>query len=138
MAVRRRKVKRYIIDVNTFITIFINRETDWLLRYVIQNKLEIFVDDNLIDELLRVLNYPRIKRLLPLDRRIYTNFVLSISTHIISDSFNIHCPDKDDNFLYDIALTVKAKLLVTGERALLSWKDSPVKTINLKAFKELF
>jgi hypothetical protein len=31
-----------------------------------------------------------------------------------------------------------AKLLVTGEKALLGWEETPVKTISLAAFKKLF
>jgi putative PIN family toxin of toxin-antitoxin system len=138
MAVRRRKIKRFVIDVNTFITIFINKEAEWLLQYVIQNKIEVFVDGHLMGELLRVLDYPRIKKRLPLDKRIYANFVLSISTPIVATEFHVNSPDKEDNYLYDIALTAHAKLLVTGEKALLNWAQSPVETINLTSFKELF
>ena len=93
MAVRRRKIKRFVIDVNTFITIFINRETEWLLQYVIP---------------------------------------------IVAAEFHVNSPDKEDNYLYNIALTAHAKLLVTGEKALLSWAQSPVETINLTSFKQLF
>jgi putative PIN family toxin of toxin-antitoxin system len=138
MAVRRRKVKRFVIDVNTYVAIFINGETEWLVQYVIQNKIELFVDNNLIEELLRVLDYPRIKKRLHLAKHIYANFVLLISTPIIASPFQVNSPDKEDNYLYDIALTAHAKLLVTGEKALLNWGKSPVKAINLATFKELF
>jgi len=90
-----------------------------------------------MDELLCVLDYPRIQRRLPLDKNIYANFVLMISTPIVA-IFHVNSPDKEDNYLYDIALTAHAKLLVTGEKALLEWAHSPVETINLTAFKELF
>ena len=66
MATSKRKTKRFVIDVNCYVTIFINRETDWLLHYIARNKIEIFIDDNLIAELTRVLEYPKIKKLLPL------------------------------------------------------------------------
>ena len=138
MAVRRRKVKRFVIDVNTYVAIFINGETEWLVQYVIQNKIELFVDSNLMEELLRVLDYPRIKKRLHLGKHIYANFVLLISTPIIASPFQVNSPDKEDNYLYDIALTAHAKLLVTGEKALLNWGKSPVKTINLATFKKLF
>jgi predicted nucleic acid-binding protein len=63
---------------------------------------------------------------------------LLISTPIKSESFNIQSPEEEDNCLYDIALTAHAKLLVTGEKALLTWTESPVETINLAAFKKFF
>jgi len=134
----RKKVKRFVIDVNTYITLFIDRETEWLLQYILRNKLEIFTNANLINELSRVLDYPRIKKLLPLNKKVYIDFILLISIYIKAEKFNIECPDKEDNYLYDIALTAHAKLLVTGENALLLWADSPVETINLAKFKRLY
>jgi hypothetical protein len=58
MAVRKRKVKRFVIDVNTYITVFINRETHWLQDYIIRNSLEVFIDNNLLEEISRVLTIP--------------------------------------------------------------------------------
>jgi putative PIN family toxin of toxin-antitoxin system len=138
MAAAKRKVKRFVVDVNCYITIFINRETGWFLHYIIQNKVEIFVDKNLIAELVRVLGYPRLKKFLPLDASVYLNFVKLISTNIEANRFNVQSPDPDDNYLYDIALSAHAKLLVTGETALLNWADTPVETISLTAFKKYF
>lgn len=138
MAVRKRKIKRFVIDVNCFISIFINGETQWLSKYIIQNKIEIFIDQYLLDELQMVLEYPRIKKFLPMSTHIYTQFIQLVSTKIDSTPFHIKSPDPKDDYLYDIALSAHAKLLVTGERALLNWKDSPVETISLAAFKKLF
>jgi putative PIN family toxin of toxin-antitoxin system len=135
---KRKKVKRFVIDVNTFVTLFVNKETNWLLQYVLQNNIEIFVDKNLMDELSRVLDYAHIRKLLLFDKQSYSNFILSISTYIKAESFNVKSPDSEDDYLYDIALTANAKLLVTGEKALLSWTKSPVETINLAQFKKLF
>ncbi len=133
-----KKVKRYVIDVNSLITIFINREIDWLVHFVAKNNVELFVDTTLINELRRVLEYPKIKKLLPFDSIFYVNLVYAISTSIIAKPFHIKSPDPEDNYLYDIALSAHAKLLVTGEKALLLWIDSPVETISLSTFKKLF
>jgi len=138
MATTKRKVKRYVIDVNSYITIFINQETEWLLRYINQNNIEVFVDDLLIEELKRVLEYPKIKKYLPLNANLYVSFVHAISTHVAPKSFQVLSPDPEDNYLYDLALSTHAKLLVTGERALLNWPNSPVETISLSTFKKLF
>ena len=138
MAAVKRKVKRFVIDVNTYVTIFINQETDWLLRYVAQNKIEIFIDSHLIAELTRVLEYPKIKNILPLDSFVYVSFVRIISTHVVARPFRVECPDPMDNYLFDLALSTHAKLLVTGDKALLNWLDSPVETVSLPAFKKIF
>ncbi len=138
MPVRRKKVKRFVIDVNTYITIFINRQTDWLQSYIIQNSLEIFTDSNLVEELVRVLEYAHIKKYLPLDRIFYLTFIRSISSFIHAEDFGVKSPDEEDDYLYNLALTAHAGLLVTGEKALLKWKEAPVEAINLAAFKQLF
>lgn len=138
MAARRKKVKRFVIDVNGYITFFINKDTNWLLQYIIKNKIEVFIDHQLILELVRVLNYPRIKKLLPLDTFAYVNFVRLVSTQIDSAAFDTRCPDPQDNYLFDLALSAHAKLLVTGDHTLLHWKESPVETISLSAFKKYF
>ncbi len=137
MAVKR-KVKRFVIDVNCYISIFINRETEWLLHYIAQNRIELFIDQNLIAELTRVLAYPKIKKLLPLKAGVYISFAQMISTQIVASDFQIQCPDPEDNYLYDIALTSNSKLLVSNEKALIKWANSPVETISLSAFKKLF
>jgi putative PIN family toxin of toxin-antitoxin system len=133
----KRKVKRFVKDVNAFITIFINK-TYWLLQYILQNRIEIFTDKLLIEELLRVLGYLSIKKYLPLERHIYVEFVKSISTVIKSDVHNVGSPDVDDDYLFDIALTAHARLIVTGEKELLNWNWSPVPAISLTAFKKYF
>jgi putative PIN family toxin of toxin-antitoxin system len=138
MAQAKRKVKRFVIDVNSFISIFINKEHEWLLNYVIKNKIEIFTDKLLLRELIRVLEYKKIKNILPFDTIFYIRFVQNLGINIVSQTFNLLSPDPDDNYLYDIALSANAKLLVTGEKALLNWEDSPIETISLSDFKHLF
>lgn len=117
---------------------FINRETDWLLHYIARNKIEIFIDDNLIAELARVLDYPKIKKILPLDSIFYINFVRLISTQIVAGAQEIHSPDPEDDYLFRLALSSHSKILVTGERALLRWIESPVEVISLARFRKLF
>lgn len=92
----------------------------------------------LISELRHVLYYPRIKKRLILDKNIYINFVLLISTYIVADRFDIKSPDPGDDYRFDLALTAHAKLLVTGEKVLLDWEETPVDVVNLSAFKQLF
>lgn len=87
----KRKVKRFVIDVNTFITIFINRETDWLLKYILQNRIEIFTDKYLIEELVRVLDYPRVKKYLP------HRHGLKQKRQPYSIVFNYTCPEQESN-----------------------------------------
>jgi len=86
---RKKKVKRFVIDVNAFISIFIAGHTEWLLHYVIQNNIEVFIDDSLLKELLKVLEYKHIASRLKANKFEYLNFVRYISTQIEPEDFNI-------------------------------------------------
>lgn len=57
---------------------------------------------------------------------------------IKSDAHSVGSPDAEDNYLFDIALTAHARLIATGEKALLNWNRSPVPPISLTAFKKYF
>lgn len=135
---KKKKVKRFVLDVNVYISLFLSRKEDWLLSYIRKNKIEIFIDGFLLIELLQVLEYPHIKRLLHLDKFEYYNFVRYISTYVDAQHFDSQSPDPADDYLYDIALTAKAKFLVTNENALLNWVESPVETITLASFRYYF
>ncbi len=139
MARGERKVKRFVIDVNSYVTLFINKETDWLLQYIAKNNIEIFIDDHLIAELSQVRGISENqKKILPLSTVLYIGFVKIISTHIVTRQYNFQSPDIEDDYLFDLALSSHSKILVTGEKALLKWADSPVEIISLSAFKKLF
>ena len=45
-------------------------------------------------------------------------------------------PDPKDNFLFDLAIQTGSEVIVTQEKALLGFKDSPVPIHNLKWVKE--
>ncbi len=44
-------------------------------------------------------------------------------------------PDPNDDYLIDIVQQVKAIALVTGDKALLKWKDSPIQIVSWKDFQ---
>jgi predicted nucleic acid-binding protein len=48
------------------------------------------------------------------------------------------CPDPKDNFLFDLALQTESELIVSEEKVLLTWQQSPVPVHNILWFKEHF
>lgn len=139
MPIRRKKVKRFVIDVNCLIALFLKQETVWLVEYVGKNSIEIFIDKLLLEELTNVLFYPKFSLYFTADKISYINIIKDIAIEEIrAEDFGVKSPDKEDDYLYNLALTARAKLLVTGEKVLLQWKDTPVETINLATFKQLF
>ena len=47
-------------------------------------------------------------------------------------------PDPKDNFLFDLAIQTNSEILVTQEKVLLNFENSPVKIHDLKWFKETY
>ena len=138
MTVSFKKVKRVFVDVNCFVSILINRDTERFVRYISQNNLEVFYDKLLMEEMKRVLNYPKIKSILTLKTELYLSILELIGTKIVSKPYEFQCPDENDGYLYNIALSANAKLLVTGDKALLNWQNPPIDTISLAQFMDLY
>jgi predicted nucleic acid-binding protein len=47
-------------------------------------------------------------------------------------------PDEKDNFLFDLAIQTGGQYIITSEKALLKFMDSPVPILDIKWFKETF
>ena len=47
-------------------------------------------------------------------------------------------PDSKDNFLFDLALQTASEVIVTKEKALLNFAESPVLIHDIKWFKEKY
>lgn len=58
------KLKRFVLDTNIWISYAINGELEWLVHYVVQNRLLIYASPLLPGEIKKVLQYARVKKLL--------------------------------------------------------------------------
>jgi len=65
----------------------------------------------------------------------YISLFKEFSTLVAIDERFDRSPDPDDNYLFDLAYTVKSFYLVTQEKALLNMKQ--VNKIKIISFKEL-
>ena len=97
--------------------------------------LEIYVDKYLMSEIVRnarkVTDNVLISRKIEHDIRQFTYQVNTIP--LFSKS-----PDPKDNFLFDLALQTNSEVIVTKEKALLSFSESPIPIHDIKWFKEKF
>ncbi len=48
------------------------------------------------------------------------------------------CPDDKDNFLFDLGVQTNSDVLVTGDKRLLTFSQSPLTVMSLKTFKETY
>jgi putative PIN family toxin of toxin-antitoxin system len=137
-ASRRKKIKRFVLDTNVWISYCINGELEWLAKYIIQNRLIVYASPLLISEIRRVFNYPKVKKLLPEPPSFYVNIILTLVLIKQDVEIIVQSPDPNDDFLINLSSEVNAKAIVCGDKELLNWKKSPVKLISKKEFERLY
>ena len=117
------KEHKVIIDVNIWIIYFINSKTTELFNLITDNNLVVYSDNYLRDELLNVINRKKFTKYFN-DKSIEFNIgvfdgIVRINPTLKQFSGS---PDKKDDYLFDLALQTKSKILVTGDKKLLDFK----------------
>jgi uncharacterized protein len=128
--------KNLVIDTSVYLTYAAYNKLYRLIDAINRYDLRVFVNNQLIAELQG--NIGNCLRVKDVDFSILLIAIMEATTHITPKSNFIGSPDAKDNFLFDIAIDTKSDVIVTQEKALLNFKDSPVKIHDLKWFKEAY
>jgi putative PIN family toxin of toxin-antitoxin system len=132
------KLDKVILDTNIIVSLLINQNADQLADWVIEQNIAFYLCPELLKELRTTLEKPGIRKLLTQPTDFYLDFISSLCRIVIIDKRFDRAYDPDDNFLFDLAYTVKAYYLVTGERELLNMKHvNRIQIISLAEFKRL-
>ena len=137
-AARRKKLKRFVLDTNVWISYAINGELEWLARYVVQNRLLVYASPVLLAEIRKVLQYARVKKLLDAPIASYMNVISAIVLLKEDIPATINSPDPDDDYVFELAVSNNAKAIVCGDKPLLYWEASPIKVISKKEFEMMY
>jgi putative PIN family toxin of toxin-antitoxin system len=112
---------RLVIDTNVFVSGLISGEgPPARLLGAIRDKRAIhLVSDPIVEEYLRVLDYPRIRKF----RKITDAFVADIAAYLVYQTERVELrsrirmsPDPDDDVFLNTAVDGRATLLVTGDK----------------------
>ncbi|WP_162344331.1 putative toxin-antitoxin system toxin component, PIN family [Cyclobacterium salsum] len=133
-----RNGRRIILDTNIWVSYIIGRKLDEITKLILDHNLIVFSCNELEEELEEVLSRDKFTKVLHFKPDFYLNFIRNLTT-IISISTNFQgCPDKQDNFLFDLAIQSQSDFLVTGDKLLLDLKVDNLKVVSFKQFRELF
>ncbi len=79
-----------------------------------------------------------LKKLLNIPASFYLSIITSLI--LIKDDviITISSPDKDDDYIFALAIDNHVKAIVCGEKVLLNWDASPVEVISKKEFELLY
>jgi predicted nucleic acid-binding protein len=64
--------------------------------------------------------------------------ILEATIFFETQSLFTNSPDPKDNFLFDLAIQTNSTVIVTKEKALLNFKESPIPIQDIKWFKETY
>lgn len=113
--------RRLVLDTNIFVSGLISGlgAPARLLRAIRERKAIHLVSDPIVEEYLRVLTYPRIRKF----RKITDEFVAEIAAYLVYQTERIELVssialsrDPDDNVFLQTAVDGRATLLVTGDK----------------------
>ena len=119
------RINRFVLDNNIWVSYFITKNEDKLLKIVEKNELTVYSCDELVLELRSVLNYPHLKKFsvnvseaIKVLRRATVHFKLTypIKRYIPQD--------QDDDYLIALALQTSSGFITSGDSDILSEKDN--------------
>jgi putative PIN family toxin of toxin-antitoxin system len=121
--------ERIVLDTNVWVSALLSSKgaPATILRAARAGMVRLLASDYTADELLRVLNYPKIRRY----PHVTDDLVRGVAALLVNEVERVEIdvrstlsPDPDDNMFLDVALSGKATALVTGDKShLLSLRE---------------
>ncbi len=130
--------KQLVIDTSVFINYTRHQKLYRLVNAILTYNLSVYLSSDLIDELER--NIP-VTSAVELSQSVYDGYLETIKASCITFEPVVQfkeSPDAKDNFLFDLALQTNSEIIVTKEKALLNFKNSPIPVHDIKWFKETY
>jgi putative PIN family toxin of toxin-antitoxin system len=128
--------EKLVIDTNIWVSYFLG-DIDKLVTAVYDCELQIFTTQQLVDEIEDVLQRPKLKKYFGGNVRDCVKLHLSLCERLpkkgMLKSICQEAPDSSDNFLFDLCLAAKAKILVSGDKPLL--EAGNIRGIQVKSWK---
>lgn len=138
------KKTKVVLDTNIWISIFFNKilskEFDELFR---SEKIEVFVSEEILKEMARILEYPKIKSILErveIDSREVLGEIVRRSKVVNpKKKLDVIKEDPEDNKFLECAIESGAEYIVSGDKHLLKAGEfKGIKIVSAREFLEKF
>lgn len=108
---------RVVIDTNILISLFMSRQHEDLIDSILDESLELISSQEQINEIERVLAYPKIAKFFDQkDMKKIMFLAENMATLVPLKNTILDCRDKKDNFILETAATGNAKYIVSGDK----------------------
>ena len=128
--------RRFVLDTSVILKYATHAKLYRLLSIVIKYQIIIYVNDSLIEELNR--NLPKVIKAPAIPHGEIMEEILFLTTYVETKEIFLLSPDPKDNFLFDLAIQTGSEVIVSDEKKLLAFSESPVPVKSLGWFKENF
>lgn len=132
--------KRVIVDTNCWISFLIGRRLGKLVSLLSDERIELVMCNELIEELMEVTQRPKFARYFPITEVESLIAFLRLRCSFFVPSKEVRmCRDEEDDYLLNLANAAKAHFLVTGDKDLLVIKKiGRCKIVDVKEFEVVF
>ncbi|MBR1513218.1 MAG: putative toxin-antitoxin system toxin component, PIN family [Bacteroidales bacterium] len=131
---------KIILDCNIWISFLIGHQAEWMKRILTDVRFDIFVCDELLDEISDVISRPKIRSRVN-DDEIEDFFrILYAFCRVAKIDHDAQVPVRDpqDLYLLSLAESVEAELIVSGDADLISLKQhKSARMMTIASFKTL-
>ena len=128
--------KKFVIDTSVYITYATYNKIYRLVNAINLYDLYVFINDELLIELEN--NIGECLMIKDVAPAIILTAIENATIYTVTQPRFAGSPDPKDNFLFDLALQTGSEVIVTQEKSLLAFTNSPVPIHNIKWFKENF
>ncbi len=118
----KNKLDRVILDTNILLSKIINSEFEKLIDTILLHSVEVYTCEEQLAELQNNLSKPKISKFLNRNPSEIIEIIRDIFLNTIIDKRFDRANEKD-NFLFDLAYSVKSYYIVTGDKPLLNIKS---------------
>ena len=126
---------RWVLNPNILVSYCISARLHELPGLIEKYNLEFCADKLLLEEFSIVIERERIRKYLLNETGFYKEIIIKfLRVHNTTPNYK-GSPDVNDDYLIDIVQQANAVGLVTGDKALLKWKNSPVQIVSWKNFR---
>jgi putative PIN family toxin of toxin-antitoxin system len=125
-----------VIDSSVFVTYGMFNKLYRIADAVEIYGLHIYVNKTLLAEVEKNLYKSNIRTTAEVNQSI--SLIKSFVTIVVVKSLFTKSPDPKDNFLFDLAIQTNSEVIVSQEKALLNFDNSPVIIHDIKWFKETY
>ena len=125
-----------VIDSSVFISFSMYNKLYRIADAIVTYDLKVYVNEVLLAEVEKNLSKLQIRSKADIRQSIV--FIKAFVIIVDVKPFFNNSPDPKDNFLFDLAIQTNSTMIVTQEKALLNFKESPIPIHDIKWFKETY